>query len=276
MTLNNLIHPDRPLILIGAGKMGGALLSGWLARGLAARSVRIVDPRPPADTTALLSRAGIVASATAPQGTKAGVLVIAVKPQAMGDALPPVRATVDPNTLVLSIAAGTTIVSLRNALGAQKIVRSMPNTPAQIGKGITVAVATKAVDAKARSLTTTLLEAVGAVEWVEEESLIDAVTAVSGSGPAYVFLLAEALAEAGVAAGLAPALARRLADATIAGSGALLEWSGEDPATLRKNVTSPGGTTAAALAELMSDSGLAPLIRRAVLAAQKRAKELAG
>ena len=276
MTLNNLIHPDRPLILIGAGKMGGALLSGWLARGLAPGSVRVVDPKPPADTAALLGKAGIASTGRAPQGTIAGVLVIAVKPQAMGDALPPVRATADPSTLVLSIAAGTTIASLRKALGADKIVRSMPNTPAQIGKGITVAVATKAVDAKARSLTTALLEAVGAVEWVVDEALIDAVTAVSGSGPAYVFLLAEALAEAGVAAGLAPALARRLADATISGAGALLEQSSEDPATLRKNVTSPGGTTAAALAELMSDSGLAPLMRRAVLAAQKRAKELAG
>jgi pyrroline-5-carboxylate reductase len=276
MTLDNLIHSDRPLVLIGAGKMGGALLSAWLARGLAPGSVRVVDPKPPDDTAALLAKAGIAGAARAPQGTVAGVLVVAVKPQAMGDALPPIRATVAPDTLVLSIAAGTTIASLGKALGAGKIVRSMPNTPAQIGKGITVAVATKAVDAEARSIATALLEAVGAVEWVEDESLIDAVTAVSGSGPAYVFLLAEALAEAGIAAGLTPALARRLADATIAGAGALLEQSGEEPATLRKNVTSPGGTTAAALAELMSDAGLTPLLRRAVLAAQKRARELAG
>lgn len=270
------ITPDRPLILVGAGKMGGALLAGWLAGGIDAAAVRVVDPSPPADSAALLSRARIASEPEPPAGLVAGVLVVAVKPQLMGAVLPALRAMIGSDTLVLSIAAGTPIATLVRDLGARLVVRSMPNTPAQIGQGMTVAVATPSVDAGVRALATALLEAVGQVEWVEDEALINAVTAVSGSGPAYVFLLAEVMAAAGEAAGLDPVLSRRLADATVAGSGALLGQSGEDPAILRKNVTSPGGTTAAALAELMAEDGMAPLFRRAVLAAKRRAEELAG
>ncbi|MGD9739918.1 MAG: pyrroline-5-carboxylate reductase [Bauldia sp.] len=269
------ITADRPLVLVGAGKMGGAMLAGWLAQGLRADAVHVVDPAPPPDSAALLQRHGIAAAAEPEAGLTAGVLVVAVKPQMMGEVLPKLRAIVRPDTLVLSIAAGTTIAVLEHDLGAARVVRSMPNTPAQIGKGMTVAVATPAVG-DARSFATDLLAAVGQVEWLDDEGLINAVTAVSGSGPAYVFFLAEALAEAGVEAGLDPVLSRKLADATIAGAGALLEQSGEAPAVLRQNVTSKGGTTAAALAVLMAEDGLAPILRRAVLAAKKRAEELAG
>lgn len=269
------IRPERPLILAGAGKMGGALLRGWLGGGLPPAAVRVVDPSPPPESLALLAGYELVAVPQPPAGMVAGVLVVAVKPQMMDEVLPRFRGAVAPETLVLSIAAGTPIATLARDLGAARIVRAMPNTPAQIGRGISVAVATSAVgDAKA--LAADLLAAVGEVEWVEDEGLINAVTAVSGSGPAYVFLLAEALAEAGIAVGLDPALSRRLADATVAGAGALLGQSGEAPATLRRNVTSKGGTTAAALDVLMGEDGLAPVLRRAVLAAKRRADELAG
>lgn len=275
MSLAHLFTPNRPVILAGAGKMGGALLSGWLAAGLQPKAVRVVDPAPPPDSAAMMSRAGMEHGGGLPK-LKASVLVVAVKPQMMGSVLPGLVGVVDERTIVLSIAAGTTIAQLRSGTGAHRIVRSMPNTPAQIGKGVTVAVASDPFDLDIREIATALLEAAGSVEWVDDENLINAVTAVSGSGPAYVFLLAEAMAEAGVAAGLDPAMARRLADATVSGSGALLAQSGEDPAILRKNVTSPGGTTAAALAVLMADDGLPALMRRAVLAGKRRAEELAG
>lgn len=275
MSLADLFTPKRPVVLAGAGKMGGALLSGWLAGGLPPKAVRVVDPAPPPDSAAILARAGLEHGGSLPQ-LKASVLVVAVKPQMMGSVLPALAAVVDERTIVLSIAAGTTIAQLRAGTGGARIVRTMPNTPAQIGKGVTVAVASDPFDFDVREKATALLEAAGTVEWVDDERLIDAVTAVSGSGPAYVFLLAEVMAEAGVAAGLEPAMARRLADATVSGAGALLAQSGEDPAVLRKNVTSPGGTTAAALAVLMGEDGLPQLMRRAVLAGKKRAEELAG
>ncbi|MGV8841184.1 MAG: pyrroline-5-carboxylate reductase [Bauldia sp.] len=274
MSLADHFTPNRPVVLAGAGKMGGALLSGWLAGGLPPKAVRVVDPAPPPDSAAFMAREGMEHGGALPK-LKAGVLVVAVKPQVMGTVLPGLAAVVDERTIVLSIAAGTTIAQLRAGTGAKRVVRTMPNTPAQIGKGVTVAVGSDPADLDAREVATELLRAAGAVEWVDDESLIDAVTAVSGSGPAYVFLLAEALAEAGVAAGLEPAMSRRLADATVAGSGALLAHSGEDPAVLRRNVTSPGGTTAAALAVLMADDGLPSLMRRAVDAARRRAEELA-
>lgn len=268
------ITSERPLVLVGAGKMGGAMLSGWLANDLPASAVRVVDPAPPRDSEALLAEQGIVPSAEAPAGVVARVIVLAVKPQIIADALPPLRSLVGPDTLVLSIAAGTKLSTLAKGLGTDAVVRVMPNTPAQIGKGISVAVGGAGVDAAARDLATALLSAVGAVEWIDDESLMDAVTAVSGSGPAYVFLLAECLAEAGVDAGLSPELARRLADATVSGAGALLGISDEPPAVLRQNVTSPGGTTAAALEVLTAPVGLASLMKKAVAAAKKRAKEL--
>ncbi|MCW5718578.1 MAG: pyrroline-5-carboxylate reductase [Bauldia sp.] len=275
MSLADLFTPIRPVVLAGAGKMGGALLSGWLAAGLPPKAVRVVDPALPPDSAAILTRAGVEPGGELPQ-LKAGVLVVAVKPQMMGTVLPGLAAVVDERTIVLSIAAGTTIAQLRAGTGGMRIVRTMPNTPAQIGRGVTVAVASDPADLDVREKATALLEAAGSVEWVDDERLIDAVTAVSGSGPAYVFLLAEVMAEAGVAAGLDPAMARRLADATVAGAGALLAQSGEDPAVLRTNVTSPGGTTAAALAVLMAEDGLPQLMRRAVLAGKARAEELAG
>jgi pyrroline-5-carboxylate reductase len=202
-------------------------------------------------------------------------LVLAVKPQTFGDAGPALRPLIGPSTLVVSIMAGTTIAVLDAVCGGN-IVRAMPNTPAAIGRGITVAVAAKGVNEQQRATADALLRATGAVEWIDDEALMDAVTAVSGSGPAYVFLLAEELARAGVAAGLPADLAARLARETVAGSGELLHRSYHlDAATLRQNVTSPGGTTAAALSVLMDEHGLKELMTRAVAAATRRSKELA-
>lgn len=255
--------------------MGGALLAGWLDGGIDPKAVIVVDPGPPPETAALLTRYGIEHRTTPPEGIQARVLLLAVKPQMMGSALPAVRALVGPQTVSVSIAAGTTIATLDAALGGA-IIRAMPNTPAQVGRGMTGIFANPAVTEADRTLVSALLESVGLVGWVETEGLIDVVTAVSGSGPAYVFLLAEALAAAGVAAGLEPELAARFARQTVTGAGELLHRSGEPPATLRKNVTSPNGTTAAALAVLMADDGFEPLLTRAVAAAKHRAEELAG
>jgi pyrroline-5-carboxylate reductase len=255
--------------------MGGALIGGWLAAGLDPAAVVVVDPQPPEDSAAALSAAGIVPVAQVPE-RPARVLVIAVKPQIIAAVLPALRPAVGPETIALSIAAGTTIATLKAGLGAGAVVRAMPNTPAQIGRGITGAVAEAAVGEAGRALATALLAAAGEVVWVADEGLIDAVTAVSGSGPAYVFLLAECLAAAGVAAGLPPELAARLARATVSGAGELLHRSELPPETLRRNVTSPNGTTAAALAVLMADDGLQPLLVRAVAAARRRSEELAG
>lgn len=268
------LNAARPLVLLGAGKMGSALLVGWLSRGIPADAIRVIDPHLLPDTRTLLDDVGIEAFETPPASLEAGAVVLAVKPQQIADVLPSVRPLVGGTTLALSIAAGTRLSTLADGLGTTQVVRVMPNTPAQIGKGVSVAVGASGVGAAGRELATALLEAAGTVEWIEDEALIDAVTAVSGSGPAYVFYLAECLAEAGVAAGLDAALARRLADATVSGAGALMEATGEEPATLRRNVTSPGGTTAAALDVLMGEDGLAPLMREAVAAAKKRAGEL--
>ena len=267
-----------PLLLVGAGKMGGALLEGWLKRGLKPSGVIVQDPAPPADIKAILDRHGVRSVAVAdPNGPAPAVILMAVKPQVMEAVFPGVAKLAGPETLVLSIAAGRTITSFERHLApGQAVVRAMPNTPAAIGRGITVCCANAPCTEAQRTLAGELLSAVGEVDWVEEEHLIDAVTAVSGSGPAYVFLLAECLAEAAKAVGLDAALARKLADATVSGSGELLRQSGLDPATLRRNVTSPGGTTAAALAVLMADDGLQPLMSKAVAAAEKRGRELAG
>jgi pyrroline-5-carboxylate reductase len=269
--------PEVPgLLLVGCGKMGGALLAGWLERGLARRLV-VVEPGPGA--AGFAGRPGVErlsdAAAIAPDFQPAAV-VLAVKPQAMADVLPPYRRLVDAGALFLSIAAGKTLGFFARALGEGAcVVRAMPNTPASIGRGIAVACANARVRPEHRRIAETLLAAVGDVGWVEDEALLDAVTAVSGSGPAYVFLLIECLARAGVAAGLPEALAERLARATVAGSGELARRSAESAASLRENVTSPGGTTRAALDVLMAVDGLDPLLRRAVLAATKRSRELA-
>ena len=261
------------LVLAGAGKMGGAMLSGWLDGGLDAKRVTIIEPYPSDDTRAFVARGVRLNPETKDIGT-ADVLVLAVKPQMFRDAGPQLRPLVGTSTLVVSIMAGTTIAGLTEVCGG-KVIRAMPNTPAAIGRGITVAVPANGVTPGQRAVADALLRATGGVEWVDDEVLMDAVTAVSGSGPAYVFLLAEELARAGVAAGLPEALATTLARATVSGSGELLRLSDLDSATLRKNVTSPGGTTAAALEVLMGANGFQPLLTKAIAAATKRSKELA-
>ncbi|OPH82178.1 pyrroline-5-carboxylate reductase [Nitrobacter vulgaris] len=261
------------VVLAGAGKMGSALLTGWLARGLDPKRVIVIEPYPSADTRSFAA-GDIRLNPAAEEIGDVAALVIAVKPQTFGDAAPTLRPLVGSPTLVVSIMAGTTIAMLDTACGGN-IVRAMPNTPAAIGRGMTVAVAAKGVNETQRTVADALLRATGAVEWVDDEALMDAVTAVSGSGPAYVFLLAEELARAGVSAGLPADLAAKLARETVAGSGELLHRSDLDAATLRQNVTSPGGTTAAALNVLMSEHGLKELMTRAVAAATKRSQELA-
>jgi pyrroline-5-carboxylate reductase len=261
------------LLLAGAGKMGGALLAGWLAQGLDGCEVAVLEPHPSDEIRELTAR-GVRFNGTRQDVGTVATLVLAVKPQMFGEVGPTLRPYLGPNTLVVSIMAGTPIAAIAKACGGN-VVRAMPNTPAAIGRGITVAVAGESVSAAQRATADALLRATGGVEWVDDESLIDAVTAVSGSGPAYVFLLAEELARAGVEAGLPPELATKLARVTISGSGELLHRSALDAATLRKNVTSPGGTTAAALEVLMAADGLQPLLTRAVAAAAKRSRELA-
>jgi len=260
-----------PLVLVGAGKMGGAMLTGWLAQGLDPRRVVVIEPHPSAEIGALADR-GV--RLNPPAAFEADTLVVAVKPQSFREAGPALKPFVGPSTLVVSIMAGMTIASLEAVCGGSA-VRAMPNTPALVGKGMTAAVAAKKVSASQRAVADALLRAIGSVEWVTEESLMDGVTAVSGSGPAYVFLLAEELARAGVAAGLPPDLATKLARETVAGSGELLLRSPESATTLRQNVTSPGGTTAAALEVLMGTGGMQTLLTRAVAAATQRSKDLA-
>ncbi|WP_407181327.1 pyrroline-5-carboxylate reductase [Bradyrhizobium sp. STM 3562] len=251
--------------------MGGAMLTGWLAGGLDPRRVAVIEPAPSADISALAAK-GVAFN---PKQTAAvDTLVIAVKPQSFRDAGVVLKPFVGPATLVVSIMAGMTIASLQDVCGGA-VVRAMPNTPAAIGRGITVAVPAKDVSAAQRATADALLRATGSVEWVADEHLMDAVTAVSGSGPAYVFLLAEELARAGVAAGLPEELSAKLARETVAGAGELLHRSDLSPATLRQNVTSPGGTTAAALSVLMGEDGLRQLMTRAIAAATVRSKELA-
>ncbi len=264
------------LALIGAGKMGSAMLEGWLALGLDPRNVVVIDPQPSPDIVAMAQK-GIALNPPPGAVSNIATIGLAVKPQVAAEVMPSIAALVEPQTLVLSIMAGKTLGFLQTAMPNAAIVRAMPNTPAAIGRGITVAVPNDAVTAEQRQRAHDLLAASGAVEWIFDEGLMDAVTAVSGSGPAYVFFLAEALARAGVAAGLPDDLAATLARETVAGAGELLYRSSLDAATLRKNVTSPAGTTAAALDILMKDDGgLDPLMRDAVAAATKRSRELAG
>lgn len=268
-----LAHLTGTVVLAGAGKMGGALLNGWLAQGLDGCELAVIEPHPSPEIAALTAR-GVRINASHRDVGAVSTLVVAVKPQMFAEAGPALRAYVGPHTLVISIMAGTTIAALAAACGGA-VVRAMPNTPAAIRRGITVAVAAGNVSANQRATADALLRATGAVEWIDDESLMDAVTAVSGSGPAYLFLLAEELARAGVAAGLPETLATRLARETVSGAGELLRRSEEPAETLRKNVTSPGGTTAAALEVLMAPDGFPGLLARAVAAATKRSKELA-
>jgi pyrroline-5-carboxylate reductase len=251
------------------------LLEGWLQSGLAPDRIVVLEPHPAPAITALAAR-GVRLNPHAGTLENVAAIVIAVKPQVAAETLPALAPMTGPATVAVSVMAGRTLQFLAGALPhAGALVRAMPNTPAAIGRGITVAVPLHASEAK-RELAYRLLLATGTVEWVADETLMDAVTAVSGSGPAYVFLLAEALAQAGVAAGLPPPLAAKLARETVAGAGELLRHSPLDAATLRENVTSPGGTTAAALAVLMRADGLPALLREAVTAATERSRKLAG
>ena len=264
------------IVLVGGGRMGGALAAGWLGGPLEAARLVIVEPD---DATARrlapLGATRVAAPGALPGGLRPAAIVFAVKPQVMGEVVPHYARVGGPGTVHLSIAAGWPVSLLERDLGAVPIVRAMPNTPAAIGEGMTVAWANRAASRDQQALCEALLGAVGAVAWIDDESLMDAVTAVSGSGPAYVFLLAECLAEAAVDAGLPADLARTLADRTVSGAGALLARSGEPAGTLRRNVTSPGGTTEAALSVLMAADGLKPLLSRAVRAATERSRALA-
>jgi pyrroline-5-carboxylate reductase len=269
---------DGTLLLAGAGNMGVAMLAGWLEGGLAPARVIVQDPSPPLRAKQLLDRYGIKAQGTIASLPKPpAVIVVAVKPQVMDEVFPPLAKLAGKDTVVVSIAAGRTIAGFEKHLPkGTAVVRSMPNTPAAIGRGITVCVPNAHVTAAQRAACDSLLRAVGEVAWVDDEGQIDAVTAVSGSGPAYVFYLAECLAEAGVKAGLPPDLAQKLARCTVAGSGELLHRSDLGADVLRHNVTSPGGTTFAALQVLMAEKGgLADLMREAVAAATRRSRELA-
>ncbi|MEE8393894.1 MAG: pyrroline-5-carboxylate reductase [Rhodospirillales bacterium] len=267
------------IVLAGCGKMGGALLSGWLEKGVGPECVTVVEPNPEtrkaiseSHPVNVISDPGEIVSSFFP-----AIVVFAVKPQIMDEVAPSYARFAGPGCVFLSIAAGRTIAFFQHHLGpGAAIVRSMPNTPAAVGRGATVAVANPLVTDEQHRLCQDLLEAVGEVAWTGDEDLLDAVTALSGSGPAYVFLLTECMAEAGIEAGLPEDLARRLAMLTVSGAGELMRLSEDGPKALRENVTSPGGTTAAALDVLMEGDGLKELMTRAVLAAARRSKELAG
>ena len=258
--------------------MGFAMLQGWADLGLVGPDVTVLEPYPSEELKSLCAARGVRLNPPDDELSQPQTLVLAIKPQGLDAAAGRIAALAGPQTLIVSIMAGKSIADIAaRAPAAGAIVRAMPNTPAAIGRGITGAAASAGVTAVHRAIADTLLSAVGAVDWVDEEGLIDAVTAVSGSGPAYVFLLAECLAEAGRAAGLPADLAARLARHTVSGSGELMHRSPEvQPSQLRINVTSPGGTTEAALGVLMAGDGLEPLMKKAVAAAVARAKALSG
>lgn len=265
------------LILIGAGKMGASMLDGWIANGMNGPGVSILDPHIASEVAATARANGMQLNPQLGHIPKAAAIVLAVKPQMLDAVAPVLQAVMTPGTLLVSILAGKTIADIaQRAGGPAPIVRAMPNLPASVRRGVTAAVASAAVSPGQKTMANALLRAVGKVEWLGDEGLIDAVTAVSGSGPAYVFHLVEALAAAGAAAGLPTPLAERLARATVEGAGELLFRSDLPPGILRQNVTSPGGTTAAALEVLMGENGLTPLMRRTVAAAKRRAEELSG
>ncbi|MCM2562944.1 pyrroline-5-carboxylate reductase [Lutimaribacter sp. EGI FJ00015] len=260
----------RGLVLLGCGKMGSAMLEGWLKGGLPAASVWVIDPNP----SDWLRETGVHLNAELPP--EPGLVLVAVKPQMMGEALPRMQALGGGGTLFVSVAAGTSIAHFESVLGAgTPIVRAMPNTPAAVAKGITAIIGNAQTTDAHLGLAEALLRAVGQVVRLESEDQMDAVTGLSGSGPAYVFHMIECMAQAGEAQGLSPDLAMRLARATVAGAGALAEAADETPAQLRVNVTSPNGTTQAGLEVLMNDeTGLPPLMRATVKAATERSKAL--
>ncbi|MGB7317411.1 MAG: pyrroline-5-carboxylate reductase [Planktotalea sp.] len=260
---------QRGLVLLGCGKMGSAMLAGWLDGGLPAASVWVQDPFP----SDWLKATGVHINDGFPENP--AVVLIAVKPQMMGEALPALAALPKEGTVFLSVAAGVSIAAYEAALGAGTcVVRAMPNTPAAVGKGVTAIVGNAKATPADMDLAEALLQAVGQVVRLSDENQMDAVTGVSGSGPAYVFYMIDTLAAAGVAQGLPAELAMQLAKATVAGAGALAETADETPEQLRINVTSPNGTTQAGLEVLMADKGLAPLMSATVKAATDRSKEL--
>jgi len=263
------------ILLVGCGNMGRALVKGWLTEGRDPERIQVVDPNTEAASVARELGVKAVTSLSEVQMPVA-VIVLAVKPQQLESILPAYRDLAAAGTVVLSIAAGKQIEFYERALGGEPaIVRGMPNTPAAIGQGMTVLAANRAVTAEQHALCQSLMAAVGEVAWLADEQLMDAVTAVSGSGPAYVFLLIECLTDAAVSAGLEKNLARQLAEQTVAGAGAYALVSEQDAGELRRRVTSPGGTTEAALEILMRPDGLPALFVQAVQAASKRARQLA-
>ena len=268
MTMDHVA--ENGLVLLGCGKMGSAMLQGWLSDGLPPASVRVIDPNP----SDWLRGTGVHINADLPDAP--AIVLVAVKPQMMGEALPLMRDRGNGETLFVSVAAGTPISAFEEALGDRTpIVRAMPNTPAAVGRGITAIIGNAHATPGQLDLAEMLLQAVGQVVRLEDEGQMDAVTGLSGSGPAYVFHMIECMARAGEAQGLAPDLAMQLAQATVAGAGALAEAADETPAELRRNVTSPNGTTQAGLAVLMDEeAGLPPLMARTVAAAADRSREL--
>lgn len=273
-----MLEVARPLLLVGGGKMGEALLAGWLQQGLPPAAVIVVEPD--AGRRGQLERLHGVRAvpniAELADGLVPGAVLLAVKPQMMDAVLPELARLVAADTLVLSIAAGKSIAGFESAFGTGcGVVRAMPNTPAAVGRGVTVLCANASASAGQRELAEKLMSAVGRVHWIDDEDLMHAVTAVSGSGPAYVFHLIEALAAAGARVGLPEELAMELARGTVVGAGELAHQSSDGAAQLRVNVTSPGGTTAAALQVLTADDGIGPVLERAVAAAARRSRELA-
>ncbi len=268
-----------PVLLVGCGKMGGAMLSGWLAQGVAPGEVVAVEPAA-ALAAALMERHGVAVAASldgVPPGFRPATVVLAVKPQAMDEAAPGCARFIDDGAMALSIAAGRTIASFEAMFGAETaIVRCMPNTPAAVARGVTALTANAHVTPAQKDAADRLLRAVGETVWLDDEGLMDAVTAVSGGGPAYVFLLIETMTKAGIAAGLPAGVAARLARETVTGAGELARRAAEPPDELRRNVASPGGSTLEALNVLMADDGIQPLFDRAIAAAARRSRELAG
>jgi len=262
------------VILVGAGNMGGAMLHAWISGGMRAENISVIDISP-SDVMAGFLKDNNIRHATSAEGLNApDVLLLAVKPQMMETVLPKLKSLIGKNTVAVSVAAGTQIETISKLLNAKAVIRCMPNTPSLVLRGMTVACPNANVTSEQRENVSQLLSGIGKLEWVDDEKLIDAVTAVSGSGPAYVFHLAECMAAAGEKVGLTKELAQTLAIQTIAGAGELLAQSADKPATLRQNVTSPGGTTAAALEVLMAEDGMPALLEKAVNAAKKRSEEL--